>query len=193
MTFNIRFCHPLSLQISTFTGTYILICVRLRFTRLCLDDLQKTTQSLFWSYLVLSDISATAASAGKGNPYFWNPFCWLSGAALSVQGQLDHTGPRAAPSPLQGHLRSAMSMGRFFFLKPLFTILFMPSSCWICVDSLWHPGTCSVQGGSSAGEGQRGLVFPTLQIKAAWLLCKPPQVAMIFLKDLSLCRSKLIS
>ena len=36
-------------------------------------------------------------------------------------------------------------------------------------------------------------IFPALQIRATQLLCEPPQVAMIFLKDLSMCRSKLIS
>lgn len=65
MTFNIRFSHPLSLQISTFTGTYICIWVCPDFIKLYLNDLQKKPQSIFWSYFILSDISLTAASAGK--------------------------------------------------------------------------------------------------------------------------------
>lgn len=49
-------------------------------------------QSIFWSYLVLSDISVTAASAGEGDPHFWKP-----------QWELDHAGPRAAPAPAPLH------------------------------------------------------------------------------------------
>lgn len=65
------------------------------FIRLYLDDLQKTSQSVFWSYLVLSDMSVRAAGAGNGSPSSGTPG---SLEVLSVRGQLDHSVPEQ-PQP----------------------------------------------------------------------------------------------
>lgn len=86
MTFNIRFFHPLSLQISTFTGTCVWICISSDFIRLYLDDLQKNLP----------------------NPYFgviW--FCLTYPSPLPAQGKAIRT----SGIPCAGSLGSAVCPG----------------------------------------------------------------------------------
>lgn len=163
------------------------------FIRLYLDDLQKTSQSVFWSYLVLSDMSVRAAGAGNGSPSSGTPGslgrCCLSRGSWIILSL-------SSPSPTARTAAISCEHGLvcwFFFFKAHSLLSFScPVLVGLCQRSL-APRDTRCPGGSRAGEGQGGLVFPALQIKAAWLLCKPPQVAVIFLKDSSLCCSKLIS
>lgn len=109
-TFNIRFSHPLPFKLAhsqALTYEYAFASV---FIRLCLDDLQKTTQSIFWSFLVWSDISITAGSAGKAVHTSGIPSAVCPGAAGS------HWSPS---SPIAMSLRSAVSTGWVFFKTTL--------------------------------------------------------------------------
>lgn len=136
------------------------------FIRLYLDDWQKTSQSVFWSYLVLSDISVAAAGAGKGSPSSGTARAGSLGGAV-CPGAVASRCPCAAPAPLHGWLRSAVSMGWFvdFFLKPALYSPFHAQFLWVCVSPRWHPGTRAVQGEAGLGRGRGGLSFQHCRLR----------------------------
>lgn len=113
---------------------------------------------------------------------------------LPGQGELDCAGPRRGAAELQ---RSEISRerGMLFFSKHCL----LPFPRPVLVGFTSAPGGTpghALAGGEAGlvlGDREGGLIFPALQSRAARLLCEPPQVATIFLKDLSVCRSKLIS
>lgn len=190
MTFNIRFSHPLSVQISTFTHTYVWICVHPRLCTAAFEQLAQN-QSVFWSSIYIVCISI--AAVGEGDPCFWKP---LMPAAQCSAACLGGIGPWAAPATLHGCCGAAelqpSKMSRERGLLALFVTVSMTSSCCICVTPR-YPRTCAARQEVGLFPGDWDGASSFQPMKTAWLLFKLPQVAMIFLKDLSMCRSELIS
>lgn len=73
-----------------------------------------------------------------------------------------------------------------FISRGLFPVVYSP-----CFQECCFPDSHPMDVGERGCRAHR--ILPALQIKATQLLREPPQVAMIFLKDSSPCRSKLIS